>query len=180
MKLTTHFHLVPRSRKRETIPPLPNTLSCRGAQLKHSDNFTFAFICKFSNTRDGGVKLKFSCSFSKYLRTNMTVQLCIIILCVWKHLLSPISWYGIFIRQLIVTELDQKFLLLWNSRIHQSIHKVLCQPKELSPHIHTLRLMTRFTTSPHLHLTIRSTVFPWGFRTNFCLQFSFFFYSQQN
>jgi hypothetical protein len=23
------------------IPPLPNTPSCRGAQLKHRDNFTF-------------------------------------------------------------------------------------------------------------------------------------------
>jgi hypothetical protein len=28
---------------RGAIPPLPNTPSCRGAQLKHRDNFTFTF-----------------------------------------------------------------------------------------------------------------------------------------
>jgi len=28
---------------REAIPPLPNTPSLRGAQLKHRDNFTFTF-----------------------------------------------------------------------------------------------------------------------------------------
>jgi hypothetical protein len=30
------------------IPPLPNTPSLRGAQLKHSDNFTLTF---YPNTR---------------------------------------------------------------------------------------------------------------------------------
>jgi hypothetical protein len=27
------------------IPPLPNTLPCRGAQLKHRDNFNFYLCC---------------------------------------------------------------------------------------------------------------------------------------
>jgi hypothetical protein len=44
MKLTTHLHLVPRSRMLGTILPLPNTPSWRGAKLKHRDNFTFTFI----------------------------------------------------------------------------------------------------------------------------------------
>jgi hypothetical protein len=43
VKLTAHLHLVPRSRMRGAIPPLPNTPSWRGAQLKHRDNFTFTF-----------------------------------------------------------------------------------------------------------------------------------------
>jgi len=34
MKLTTHLRLVPRSRIRGAIPPLPNTPSWPGAQLK--------------------------------------------------------------------------------------------------------------------------------------------------
>jgi hypothetical protein len=43
VKLTTHLHLVPRSRIHGAIPPLSNTSSWRGAQLKHRD-FTFTFI----------------------------------------------------------------------------------------------------------------------------------------
>jgi hypothetical protein len=39
MNLTTHFHLVPKSRMRGVTSPLPNTHSWRGAQLKHRDNF---------------------------------------------------------------------------------------------------------------------------------------------
>jgi hypothetical protein len=35
-KLTTYLHLVPRSRIRGAIPPLPSTPSWRGAQLKRS------------------------------------------------------------------------------------------------------------------------------------------------
>jgi hypothetical protein len=35
-------HLVPRSRMRGGIPPLPNTPSRRGAQLKHTGNFIFS------------------------------------------------------------------------------------------------------------------------------------------
>jgi hypothetical protein len=35
LKLTTHLHLLPRSRMREAIPPLPNTPSWRGVQLKN-------------------------------------------------------------------------------------------------------------------------------------------------
>jgi hypothetical protein len=40
VKLTTHFHLVLRSRKRGAIPPLSNTPACRGAQLKWSIGIT--------------------------------------------------------------------------------------------------------------------------------------------
>jgi hypothetical protein len=38
-KVTTHLHLMPRSRNCGTIPPLPHTPSWRGAQLKHRDKF---------------------------------------------------------------------------------------------------------------------------------------------
>jgi hypothetical protein len=43
VKLTAHLHLVTRSRIHGDIPPLPNTSSWRGVQLKHRDNFTFTF-----------------------------------------------------------------------------------------------------------------------------------------
>jgi hypothetical protein len=39
-----HSHLVPMSRMSGAIPPLPNTPSWRGVQLKHRDNFTFYLI----------------------------------------------------------------------------------------------------------------------------------------
>jgi hypothetical protein len=41
VKLTTHLHLVPRSK---LYFHSPNTPSWRCAQLKHRDNFTFTFI----------------------------------------------------------------------------------------------------------------------------------------
>jgi hypothetical protein len=47
VKLTSDLHLVPRSRIRGAIPPLPNTPSWRGAQLKHRDNFTLG-LCVLS------------------------------------------------------------------------------------------------------------------------------------
>jgi len=51
MKLTTHL-IVPRSRMRGAIPPLPSMPSWRGAQLKHRDNFTFTFVeCESSLPR---------------------------------------------------------------------------------------------------------------------------------
>jgi hypothetical protein len=37
---------------REAIPPLPNTPSWRGAQLKHRDNFTFTFTISFKQFQD--------------------------------------------------------------------------------------------------------------------------------
>jgi hypothetical protein len=40
VKLTTHLPLVPMSRRRGAIPPLPNTPSWCGARLKHRDSFT--------------------------------------------------------------------------------------------------------------------------------------------
>jgi hypothetical protein len=41
VKLTTNRHLVPRSRMRGAIPPLPNKPSWRDAQLQHRNNFSF-------------------------------------------------------------------------------------------------------------------------------------------
>jgi hypothetical protein len=41
MKLTTHLHLVPRSKMYAVIPPFPSMPSWHGDQLKHRDNFTF-------------------------------------------------------------------------------------------------------------------------------------------
>jgi hypothetical protein len=38
---TTHLHIVPKSRMRGVIPPLPNTPSWHSDQLKNRDNFTF-------------------------------------------------------------------------------------------------------------------------------------------
>jgi hypothetical protein len=43
VKLTTHPHVVPRSRMRGAIPSPPNTPSWCGVQLKHRDSFTFTF-----------------------------------------------------------------------------------------------------------------------------------------
>jgi hypothetical protein len=40
VKLTTHLHLLPTSKMREAVPPLPNTPSWRGAQKrKQRGNF---------------------------------------------------------------------------------------------------------------------------------------------
>jgi hypothetical protein len=47
VKLTTHLHLVPRSKYEELYLHSPNTPSWRDAQLKkYRDNFTFTFIFK--------------------------------------------------------------------------------------------------------------------------------------
>jgi hypothetical protein len=40
VNLATHFHLVPRSRMRGTMPPLPSTPSWRDARLKKSTGTT--------------------------------------------------------------------------------------------------------------------------------------------
>jgi hypothetical protein len=45
VKLTTHLYVVSGARMC-AVPPLPNTPSWRGAQLKHRDNFTFTQIGK--------------------------------------------------------------------------------------------------------------------------------------
>jgi len=45
MKLTTHLRPVPTSIMHADIPPLPNTHSLRGAQLKkHRNDFIFYLI----------------------------------------------------------------------------------------------------------------------------------------
>jgi hypothetical protein len=41
VKLTTHLHLVPRSRIRGAIPPLPQYVFMAWWLVKHSDNFNF-------------------------------------------------------------------------------------------------------------------------------------------
>jgi hypothetical protein len=46
MKLTTHLQLVPRSRIRGSIHPLPHTSSCRSAELVKHKNFTFFPLSK--------------------------------------------------------------------------------------------------------------------------------------
>jgi hypothetical protein len=38
------------------IPPLPNTPSWRGAQLKHRDNFTFIICCSVGTLQPGGAE----------------------------------------------------------------------------------------------------------------------------
>jgi hypothetical protein len=47
VKLTTHLHLVPMSRMRGAIPPLPQYLFLAWCLVKHSDNFTFTFNPRF-------------------------------------------------------------------------------------------------------------------------------------
>jgi len=42
--MTTHFHVVPRSRMCEAMPPLPQYVSMTWRLVKHRDNFTFTFI----------------------------------------------------------------------------------------------------------------------------------------
>jgi uncharacterized Tic20 family protein len=44
VKLTTHLHLVPSSKKVELYLHSHNTSSRRGAHLKHRDNFTFTIV----------------------------------------------------------------------------------------------------------------------------------------
>jgi len=44
VKLTTHFRVLPRLRKRGVIPPLPHMSSWRGALVEHRGNFTFALL----------------------------------------------------------------------------------------------------------------------------------------
>jgi hypothetical protein len=41
VKLTTHLHLVPRSRMRGGIPPLPRYVFMAWCLVKHRENFTF-------------------------------------------------------------------------------------------------------------------------------------------
>jgi hypothetical protein len=41
VKLTTHFHLVPRSRMRGDIPPVPQYVFLAWCLVQHRDNFTF-------------------------------------------------------------------------------------------------------------------------------------------
>jgi hypothetical protein len=53
LKLATHLNLLPRSRMRGAMLPLPNTPSLHDCQLKHRDNFTFTL---FSLVGDGKIE----------------------------------------------------------------------------------------------------------------------------
>jgi hypothetical protein len=50
VKLPTHLHLVPRSRMRGAIPPLPQYAFMVWCLVKHKDNFTFTFTFTFYNS----------------------------------------------------------------------------------------------------------------------------------
>jgi len=53
-KLTTHLHPVPKLRMRGAIPPLSNTSSWCGSQLKkHRDNFTFFAFYNINHPKFG-------------------------------------------------------------------------------------------------------------------------------
>jgi hypothetical protein len=56
MKLTTYLHLVPRSRMRGAVPPLPRYVSMEWCLVKHRDNFTF-FNEKFLERREEDKRL---------------------------------------------------------------------------------------------------------------------------
>jgi hypothetical protein len=45
---------------RGAIPPLPNTLSWHGAQLKHRDNSTFTFTFTLTYSRYANVQLHYT------------------------------------------------------------------------------------------------------------------------
>jgi hypothetical protein len=47
-KLTTHLHLVPRSRMRGATPPLPQYVFMAWCLVKHRDNFTFTSTLTFN------------------------------------------------------------------------------------------------------------------------------------
>jgi hypothetical protein len=44
VKLTTHLHLVPRSRMCGAIPPLPQYVFMAWSLVKHRDSFTFFYL----------------------------------------------------------------------------------------------------------------------------------------
>jgi hypothetical protein len=46
VKLTTHLHLVPRSRMREAIPPLPNTPSWCGSELRKAQGQLYLYLMR--------------------------------------------------------------------------------------------------------------------------------------
>jgi len=53
-KLTTHLHLVPRSRMREVIPPSPQKTFMKWCLVKHMDNFQKLPILKMLHSTQRG------------------------------------------------------------------------------------------------------------------------------
>jgi hypothetical protein len=45
VKLTTHLHLVPSSRMRGAIPPLPQYIFMLWCLVTHKENFAFYLLC---------------------------------------------------------------------------------------------------------------------------------------
>jgi hypothetical protein len=83
VKLTTHLHLVTRSRMRRTIPPLPDTPSWRGAQLKESTAtnlpYCYTYYCYYpvSNTKKkclNHFKIVYSCLKSSSFQEGSPTQ----------------------------------------------------------------------------------------------------------
>jgi hypothetical protein len=65
--MTTHLHLVPRSKNGGAIPPLPNTPLWRGAQLKHRDNFNFYVLKTENNEEKFSIQFEFFCDVTPYI-----------------------------------------------------------------------------------------------------------------
>jgi hypothetical protein len=75
---------VPRSITRGAIPPLPNTPSRHGAQLKHGENFTFLPDClykKFKRYRTSATALKLLRPYvpAKTKRTTTVVVVVVVV-----------------------------------------------------------------------------------------------------
>jgi hypothetical protein len=69
-----HLHLVPKLRMYGAIPPLPNKPSCRGAQLKHRDNFTFTYNFSPKINEFQEIFLVYLCRITCYTCLVMKVQ----------------------------------------------------------------------------------------------------------
>jgi hypothetical protein len=142
MKLTTHLHLVPRSRVRGVIPPLPNTPSWRGAQLKAQGHLylTCGAWKKFGNEK-------------AFIRIFLTL-----------YLLHDA------VVKITVTFSKKNPAFLWNRKVHYRVHKsppldhILSQPNPV-------RSIDPYRPKIHLNVIIRlslglpSGLLPSGFTT---------------
>jgi hypothetical protein len=82
VKLTTHLHLVLRSRMSGAIPPLPNSPSRRGTQLKQKDNFTFYLYLLYARKTLRCITTHLFYVVIKVHEVRKQVILCVCILCV--------------------------------------------------------------------------------------------------
>jgi hypothetical protein len=70
VKLTTHLHLVLRSRMRGDIPPLPQYVFMPWCLVKHRDNFAFYW------EREGGVYFMRESASSLFHLTSLNIKWC--------------------------------------------------------------------------------------------------------